>query len=81
MQGIFRSRAPEEIKTFVLAKAPGTLLYNLQKIKNRLAPSDTEIQFANHQRLGVRASIPAINTYAQMSIIADYNRSFRARAA
>ena len=35
----------------------------------------------DHQRLGVRASIPAINRKAQMSIKADYDRSFRVRAA
>ncbi|KAL5256118.1 hypothetical protein ACHWQZ_G011358 [Mnemiopsis leidyi] len=56
-------------------------IIHVWKIRNGLAPNDTEIQFADHQRLGVRASIPAINRKAQMSIKADYDRSFRVRAA
>ena len=51
------------------------------KIKNLLAPNGIEFQFADHQRLGVRANIPAIKRKAQMSIKADYERSFRVRAA
>ena len=52
-------------------------MVHVWKIKNGLAPNDIEIQFADHVRLGVRASIPAINRNAQMSIRADYDRSFR----
>ncbi|KAL5246660.1 hypothetical protein ACHWQZ_G018767 [Mnemiopsis leidyi] len=56
-------------------------IIHVWKISNGLAPNDTEIQFADHQRHGVRASIPAINRKAQMSIKAEYDRSFRVRAA
>ena len=54
---------------------------HVREIKNGLAPNNIEIGFADHQRLGVRASIPAINRKAQMSNRADNDRSFRVRAA
>ena len=56
-------------------------IIHVWKIKNGMAPNDIEIKFANHQRLGAKASIPAVNRKAQMSIRADYDRSFRVRAA
>ena len=51
------------------------------KILNGLAPNDLEFEFSNHPRLGIRAVIPTISRKAQMSVKADYDKSFRVHAA
>ena len=51
------------------------------KISNNLAPNDIGLSFQHNMRLGIKAEIPAINRKSQMSVRADYDRTFRIRAA
>ena len=51
------------------------------KILNDLAPNDIGLSFQQNMRLGIKAEIPAINRKSQMSVRADYDRTFRIRAA
>ena len=51
------------------------------KILNDLAPNDIGLRFQQNMRLGIKAEIPAINRKSQMSVRADYDRTFRIRAA
>ena len=48
---------------------------------NELAPNDLEFEFKETPRFGVKASIPPIKKKAQQSVRADYDKSFRVRAA
>ena len=56
-------------------------IVHVWKILNDLAPNDIGICFQQNMRLGIKAEIPAINKKSQMSVRADYDRTFRIRAA
>ena len=56
-------------------------IVHIWKILNEQAPNDLGIGFVTHQRLGIKADIPPINIKAQMSVRADYDKTFRVRAA
>ena len=56
-------------------------IVHVWKISNGLAPNDLGFKFKLHQRLGTKAEIPAINKRSQLSVRADYDKTFRVRAA
>ena len=56
-------------------------IVHVWKIMNELAPNDLEFEFKETPRFGVKASIPPIKKKAQQSVRADYDKSFRVRAA
>ena len=56
-------------------------IIHVWKILNGEAPNDTEFTFKSHQRLGLKAVIPSVNKYAQLSVRSDYDSTFRVRAA
>ena len=56
-------------------------IIHVWKILNDMAPNDIGFEFQTKQRLGIKACIPPINKKAQMSVKADYDKTFRVRAA
>lgn len=56
-------------------------IIHVWKIANGLAPNDIKMEFKTHQRLGVKAVIPELNTKAQKSISTHYDNSFGVKAA
>ena len=56
-------------------------IVHVWKILNGLAPNDIGFKFLKNKRLGIKAEIPAINNKSQMSVRADYDKTFRVRAA
>ena len=56
-------------------------IIHVWKILNGLAPNDLEFEFSNHSRLGIKADIPTISRKAQVSVRADYDKSFRVHAS
>ncbi|KAL5257941.1 hypothetical protein ACHWQZ_G012778 [Mnemiopsis leidyi] len=56
-------------------------IVHVWKILNDVAPIDIGICFQQNMRLGIKAEIPAINKKSQLSVRADYDRTFRIRAA
>ena len=50
------------------------------KILHGEAPNDVNIVFSHNQRLGIRATVPAINHRTQASVATDYESSFKVRA-
>lgn len=56
-------------------------IVHVWKILNGLAPNDIGFKFQTHQRLGIKAEIPAINKRSQLSVRSDYDKTFRVRAA
>ena len=56
-------------------------MIHVWKIYNGLAPNDVGFEFQTHQRFGVKATIPPINTKAQVAVRVDYDKSFRVKAA
>ena len=51
------------------------------KIINGHSPNGIGMQFKTHPRHGLKATLPPINTRAQMSVRSDHDSSFRIRAA
>ena len=51
------------------------------KALNGLAPNDIGFKFQLNKRLGIKAEIPTINKRSQMSVRADYDKTFRVRGA
>ena len=57
-------------------------IIHVWKILNGLAPNDLEFEFSDHSRHGIiKADIPTINRKAQVSVRADYDKSFRVHAS
>ena len=56
-------------------------MIHVWKILNDMAPNDIGFEFQTKQRLGIKACIPPINKKTQMSVKADYDKTFRVRAA
>ena len=56
-------------------------MVHVWKILNGHAPNDTGFEFTTHVRLGIKACIPPINRKAQLSVRADYDKTFRVQAA
>ena len=50
------------------------------KICNGISPNSTNIRFYHHQRLGIKAEVPPLQTGAQKSISTKYFNSFGVRA-
>ena len=48
---------------------------------NDLAPNDIGVGFQHSKRLGIKAEIPMLSRKSQLSVRADYDKSFRVRAA
>jgi hypothetical protein len=55
------------------------LIIHVWKILNDMAPNDMDFEFQTKQRLGIKACIPPINNKAQMSVKADYDKTFRVK--